>query len=342
MLGAGQDDPVAPRHQASQLNRAAHPQQTHPRDVFERLEFIQIADARIGDNGNGLQNWARSDKRGGHVHDRRRAAPSRSSPLGGQRSTRSDKRGGDIKNTILLGQAVLPPHGQRGHRGDAGQILQHLRRGRQQTGVASELVEHKAADQRAVWFGQQGPGAVQVGKGAAPVDVSYQQASGFSVLRHPHVDDVAGRQVDFGRRACALNHHHVVVGHQRIERFRDVGPDPGAALAPGHGGQRHIDLAQQHHLAVGVALGLEQQRVHAHIGHRARSQRLEVLGAADLATCHHAGVVAHVLRLERRHLQALASVMPAQRSGEPTLASAAGGAQHHDASGGQSKPLIRA
>ncbi len=48
---------------------------------------------------------------------------------------------------------------------------------------------------------------------------------------------------------------------------------------------------------------------------------------------YHAGVVAHVLRLERRHLQAQVAVVPAQRSGEPAFAGAAGGAQHHDAAG---------
>jgi hypothetical protein len=69
-----------------------------------------------------------------------------------------------------------------------------------------------------------------------------------------------------------------------------------------------VHLPHQHHLAVAVGLGLEQQRVHAHIGIGPRRQRLKVLRAADLATGHHAGVVAHVLRLERRHLQPLARV----------------------------------
>ena len=44
-----------------------------------------------------------------------------------------------------------------------------------------------------------------------------------------------------------------------------------------------VDLPEQHHLAVRVALGLEQHRVHAHLGLGARRQRLEVLRAADLA-----------------------------------------------------------
>ena len=89
-----------------------------------------------------------------------------------------------------------------------------------------------------------------------------------------------------------------------------------------------------------VALGLEQQRVHAHIGHGVGGQRLEILGTADfalpLSDAHHPCVVAHVLRLERRNLEALARVVAAQRGGQPAFASAAGGAQHHDAFGGHS------
>ena len=161
VLGAGQHDPVEARVQAGQFGRAAHPLQAHAGQVFERLEFIQIADARVGDHRNGLLHRA-----------------------GGDTSV--------VKDAVFFGQAVLPPHGQRGHGRDAGQVLQHLRRGRQQGGVATELVEHKAADQGAISLRQQCPGAVQVSKGAAPVDVGHQQASGVSVLRHPHVDDVAG------------------------------------------------------------------------------------------------------------------------------------------------------
>jgi hypothetical protein len=34
---------------------------------------------------------------------------------------------------------------------------------------------------------------------------------------HAHVDDVAAVQVDLGRRACAFNHHHVLLCAQGIE-----------------------------------------------------------------------------------------------------------------------------
>ena len=95
-----------------------------------------------------------------------------------------------------------------------------------------------------------------------------------------------------------------------------------------------MDLAKKKNMAVGVELGYKQQRVHAHIGHGACCERLEVLRAADLALPHHPGVVAHVLRFEGHDFEALAGVVATQGGGEPAFAGAAGGAEHHHTFGG--------
>jgi hypothetical protein len=70
--------------------------------------------------------------------------------------------------------------------------------GCQQGRVATELVQHEAFDARTIGLGQQRPGAVQVGKGAAAVDVGDQQARGVAVPGHAQVHDVAVGQVDLG------------------------------------------------------------------------------------------------------------------------------------------------
>jgi hypothetical protein len=100
---------------------------------------------------------------------------------------------------------------------------------------------------------------------------------------HAQVDDVAVAQVDLGRRARALDHDDVVLGPQASSAPREPRPDVVAALAPGHAREGGVDLPEQHDLAVRVALGLEQHRVHAHLGLGARGEGLEVLRAADLA-----------------------------------------------------------
>ena len=296
VLGAGQHDPVG----TGNVGRRAGPHQAHAGQVLERLELVEVAHARIGDDGDRLADLAA-------------AAPA------------------VVENAILVGQAVFAPHRQRRHGRHAGQVLQHLRARGQQRPIAAELVQHEAVDSLALAGLQQRPGTVQMREGPAAVDVGHEQAARLAMPRHPQVDDVAGAQVDLRRRAGALDHHHVVLGAQRVERAGDHRPDPLAALVPGHARQFFIHLAEQHHLAVGVAFGLEQQRIHAHVGLGPGGERLEVLRAADFAAGHHPRVVAHVLGLERRHLQAAPRVPAAQGRGQPALAGAAGRAQHHDA-----------
>ena len=73
-------------------------------------------------------------------------------------------------------------------------------------------------------------------------------------------------------------------------------------------------LALHDDLRAGVGLRLQQHRVHVHAGRHPRRPRLHGLGAADLAAVDRdGGIVRHVLRLERRNLQAA----PHQRAREP-------------------------
>jgi len=118
-------------------------------------------------------------------------------------------------------------------------------------------------------------------------------------------------------------------------RFAGERPKPLAAFSPRHGGKVGAHLAEHDHLAARIGLRLQQHRVHADLRLRTCGERLKVLRTADFAEHaarrgHDTRVVAHVLRLERRHSQALARVPPAQRGGEPALAGRAGGTKHHD------------
>ena len=68
--------------------------------------------------------------------------------------------------------------------------------------------------------------------------------------------------------------------------------------------RRADDAALHDHLRADLALGLQQHRVHVHAGRHACRPRLQRLRAADLAAIgRDGGVVRHVLRLERPHLE---------------------------------------
>ncbi|EWS52494.1 hypothetical protein X551_04720 [Methylibium sp. T29] len=311
MLGAGQHDPVGAR----QLFRTARPAQLHAAQLAQRLELVEVADARVGHDGDAQAG---------------RGIDGAALPAGAL-----------VVQAVFLGQSVAAPHRQHREGRHAGQRQQLLRPRLEQPRVAAEAVQHIAPQQCPLRRRQQLVRAVEVGERAATVDVAHQQAGGPRRLRGAHVDVVAGVQVDLGRRAGALDHHHVVLGHQRQQRVLRERPQPLAALAPRHGREVGTHLAQHDDLAAGVVLGLQQHRVHAHVGQHPGGQRLEVLRAADLAepapaARHHARVVAHVLRLEGRDLQALARVPAAQRRRQPALAGPAGGAEHHDGPRGRS------
>jgi hypothetical protein len=49
VLGAGQHDPIGP----GQVSRTSRPDQAHAGLGLERLKFIQVADARVGNDGDG-------------------------------------------------------------------------------------------------------------------------------------------------------------------------------------------------------------------------------------------------------------------------------------------------
>ena len=345
VLGAGQDDPVLRRQRRPHAG-ITHRHQLHAMQCRQRLELVQVADARrhqqrnLFGHGRGIHG-----RKGGRnrtratalVHARCLAAlvPTVSHPAAS--CLAGPPRGSPpvpiLEPAILFRQPVTGPHRDGGHHRHAGQFQHALGRRCQQAGIAPEAVQHEALQTPAIILGNQRPGAVQVREGASPIDVRHQQAGGVGVPRHAQVHHVAGLQVDLGRRPRPLNHDHVVLAAQRIQGLSQQRPDLGAAGPPGQRGQLGIDPPQQHHLAAGVGLGLEQQRIHLHRGLHPGRQRLEILGTTDLAARHHTGVVAHVLRLEGRHPQPLPRIPAAQRRAQPALAGPAAGAQHHHAAG---------
>ncbi len=87
-----------------------------------------------------------------------------------------------------------------------------------------------------------------------------------------------------------------------------------------------FDAAEHHDLAPVVAFRLHQDRIHPHVGLDLRRQRLQVLRDTDLAAVDDAGIVGHVLRLERRNAHPPPGECAGQRGHEEALAGEAGDA----------------
>ena len=94
--------------------------------------------------------------------------------------------------------------------------------------------------------------------------------------------------------------------------------------------QRAPALALHDDLRAGIGLRLQQHRIHVDARRHPRRARLQRLGAADLAAVdRHRGIVRHVLRLERRHLQAAPHQRARQARDDHRLADIGAGALDH-------------
>jgi hypothetical protein len=174
---------------AGQRSRRARP--THVGDLLQPNELVQVGGVRPADDAHPPAVTARR-------------------PEG---------------RALLVGQRVLDPGDDADGRHPCD-LLQLRRRRGQQPDIAAELVEQKPADVRPPERWQQRPRAIQVGEGAAPINVGDQQHGRVGQLGHAHVDDVVGPQVQLSRAAGALDHDHVVLGGERAIGGLDVRPQP--------------------------------------------------------------------------------------------------------------------
>ena len=212
----------------------------------------------------------------------------------------------------------------------AGTRFQPVQPRLQQGDVAAEAVDHEAFDPRLLARRKQLQGADQVGEHPALVDIGDQQHRAVHRLGEAHVGDVAGPEVDLGRRTGALHHHHRVLRGEARVGFEHRRAGDLLVVVVGHRVHVADGAALDDHLGAGIGVGLEQHRVHVGVRRQARGLGLHRLGAADLAAVGgHRAVERHILRLERHHADALAFEPAAEGGHQGALAGIRGGALDH-------------
>ncbi len=218
---------------------------------------------------------------------------------------------------VELEPAQPRQHAQRRPPGQPGELVQS---GGEQADVAAELVHQEARDEPLVGRRHQRHGSVERREEAAAVDVAHDHHREVRRGGQAHVGDVVGAQVDLRRGAGPLADDHVEarpqVG-QALQHLREQRRLQRAVAQRGDVGDR---LPQDDHLAVVFAAGLQEDRVHRRLGGHPGGGGLHDLGAADLRPVgRDHRVVAHVLRLERRHRYPLARQPPADPGGDHRL-----------------------
>ncbi len=304
-LGAGQHHQVRVPYRCP----VAHEAQAHGGLEGQCVEVGEVGDAGHHDHG--------------HVE-------------GGRRRRARQSRGGRTGPPAGEGQGVLGVEGhvvdprQHADGGDTTTAFEVGQPSSEQGWVAPELVDHEGLDPRPQRGRKQLDGAVQRGEDTTPIDVAHHQGGEAGRVRHPQVDDVVVQEVDLGGIARSLGDHHVESAPQVSEAVEDGGEEPRLVVVVLGGGEMGQGPAEEDDLAGALPGGLEQDRVHRHLGLHLCGQGLHALSPADLvARRGDEGVEGHVLGLERRHLHASAGQQAAQARHHVALAHVAGGAAHH-------------
>ena len=136
---------------------------------------------------------------------------------------------------------------------------------------------------------------------AAAIDVRDQHDRTIDALRKTHVRDIAIAQIHFGGTARAFDDHRV-----KARRQAPIGREHGLerdalVFVIGPRIEVRMRVAVDDDLRAAVARRLEEHGIEVDPGIDAGRDRLQRLGATDLAAVDgHRAVERHVLRLERR------------------------------------------
>ena len=166
----------------------------------------------------------------------------------------------------------------------AGALLQPIQPRLQQGDITAKAVDHKTLDPRLLALGKQRQGADQMGKHPALVDIGNQDHRAIHRLGKAHIGDIAGAQVDLRWRTGALHHHHRISGAQTLVRLQHRLHRHLFVIVVRHGIHAAEGAAVDDHLGAGVAIGLEQHRIHVGMRRQPGGLGLYCLGAADFAT----------------------------------------------------------
>ena len=161
----------------------------------------------------------------GGVGDPRQPDRGHPQPLAATRwRRRPDDAVRDHRQRVLGVQPELVGVGQHPVGRTAGHGVQLLQPGFQQRGVAAELVDDEAGDERLVVGLEHRDRPEQMSKQAAAVDVTDQDHRQVRGPGQSHVGQIGGPQVDFGRRTGPLTDHRIELVTQRAPIRRATMP----------------------------------------------------------------------------------------------------------------------
>ena len=219
----------------------------------------------------------------GEVREAREAHDHDVEPISACRRSGDGARPGERQRVLGVEGDVVHErqHAEHGHARARFELAEAVA---EQRRITPQLVDDEGAYEPPVPVGEQRHGPVQRGEDAAAVDVADHDGGYTELVCDTEVHDVVVEQVDLGRAAGAFEDHDVEAPAEVVARG-EHGAQQFRLLGVVVGGVEVADrLAHDDDLARPLAGGLEQDRVHRHLGRRAGGERLHTLGAPDLVT----------------------------------------------------------
>ena len=197
-----------------------------------------------------------------------------------------------------------------------GLFLQKFHGRLQQSHIPAEFIDDEPLDQGLFFFIQELQRTNERSQGPAAINIRNEQYRGLQVLRHPHVHDVIGLEINLSRTPRALDDDRIVFRRQAVQCLRDCRKGlervTFVIFPRGHITDR---TALQDDLGTGISRGLQQYRIHVH--HRLEAGRFSL---GYLCPPHFQslfgdiGIQRHILGLEGNNPASLPIKNAAERS----------------------------
>ncbi len=164
--------------------------------------------------------------------------------------------GKSLRQAVLILHLDIQIRGH-AHHGNAASFFQHRDTWVQNGFIPPELIDNQTLQIGLLILVQQHGRADQLGKNAAPVDVSHQKHRCLCQLRHAHIDKAVLRfQINFHRASGTLDDDNIIFLSQLIVGFHHILHQPGFVGKILAGAHIAPHLAVYNHLGACVVGGL--------------------------------------------------------------------------------------
>ena len=165
------------------------------------------------------------------------------------------------RDCIFLWKTQITTIRQHAKTWKAGPGLHNFQASRQQSRIATKLINHKTFDQLGLLNGQQGHGADHSRQNSAAIDIPDKNHRRAGITCHSHIDNVVLTQIDLSRTARPFENDKIKLRRQPPIGFLNLSPALATNAAEIRCHQRSGHLSIDDQLCGALCRRFDQDRV---------------------------------------------------------------------------------